>query len=94
MAATATDGAPASRDAQRGTATGAGLGGGTVYFLGGDERIPVRRYGDVPPPPEPEWEIEPGRPDLPATIAEYGGTAVLLAGLVAALIAGCLLFLR
>ena len=71
-----------------------GLGGGTVYFMGSDPPIPVRRYGIVPPPPDPEWEIERADPDAPRTIAEYGGTAVLLAGVLAALVAGVLLYAR
>jgi hypothetical protein len=70
------------------------LGGGTVYFIGSNPPIPVRRYGIVPPPSEPEWEIEPADADGPRTIAEYGGTVVLLAGLLAAVVVGGLLFLR
>ena len=56
--------------------------------------IPARRYGIVPPPPEPEWEIEPADPHAPRTIAEYGGTLVLLAGIVSAALLGWLLYLR
>lgn len=56
--------------------------------------IPVRRYGTVPPPPEAEWEIELADATAPRTIAEYGGTAVLAAGLFAAAVAGYLIYLR
>jgi len=63
---------------------------GTAYSVAG---IPVRRFGIVPPPPEPEWEIEAAEAHGPHTIAEYGGTTVLLAGLIAAVVAGCLLYL-
>ena len=81
-----------------GTQSGCGdckraLGGGTVYFLDSDPPIPVRRYGIVPPPPQAEWEIEPADADAPRTIAAYGGTAVLLAGVLAAAVAGWVLFL-
>ena len=61
--------------------------------LDSDPPIPVRRFGIVPPPPQGEWEIEPADPDAPRTIAEYGGTAVLLAGVLAAAVAGWVLFL-
>jgi hypothetical protein len=58
--------------------------------------IPVRRYGSVPPPPddEPAWEVESLSAPPPATIAEYGGRAVLLAALAAAVLAGCVLYLH
>ena len=69
------------------------LGGGTVYFMDSNPPIPVRRFGIIPPPPEAEWEIEPTDSHAPRTIAEYGGTAVLLAGVLAALVAGCVLYL-
>ena len=74
--------------------------------VGSRPDIPVRRYGTVPPFPEENesvWEIEaeeraePLRlavATAPRTIAEYGGTAVLLAALSAAALAGCVLYLH
>ncbi|MBC5786359.1 hypothetical protein H8N03_25705 [Ramlibacter sp. USB13] len=56
--------------------------------------IPVRRYGTVPPlDDEPAWVVEPlASGEAPRTIAEYGGTAVLLAAAAAAAVAGWLLY--
>lgn len=58
--------------------------------------IPVRRYGTVPPlaEDEPGWEIEPGTASAPRTIAETGATAVFLAALGAAALAGWALYLH
>ena len=67
---------------------------GNVRAIGGRGGIPVRRYGMVPPPPDADWEIEQGDGGAPRTIAEYGGTAVLAAGLFAAAVAGYLIYLR
>jgi hypothetical protein len=63
--------------------------------IGSVPGIPVRRYGTVPPPPvhESTWEVESLSGPEPRTIAEYGGRAVFLAGVGAAAVAGCLIYL-
>jgi len=60
--------------------------------IGTRSDIPVRRFGTIPLlDDEPTWEIEA---DAPRTIAEFGGTTVLLAALVTAAIGALLLYLR
>lgn len=52
--------------------------------------IPIRRFGKVPAPPAEAR----GAARAPRTIAEYGATAVFLAALGAAAVAGWLLYAR
>lgn len=55
--------------------------------------IPVRRFGTVPPlEDEPVWQVETLAAGNPRTIGEYGGTAVFLAAIGAAAVAGLLLY--
>jgi len=61
----------------------------------GSTAIPVRRYGTIPllAGDEPAWEIEPAA-SAPRTIADHGSAAVLLAGVIAALLGAVLLYLH
>ena len=62
------------------------------FGIGMRSDTPVRRYGSVPPlDDEPVWEqVDRGRP---RTIAESGGTAVLLVALATAAVVGLLVYL-
>ena len=89
------------------TACRAALHADGSYPIASDPGIPVRRYGTMPRlEEESTWDVEalvraPAACTSaltlnaagPRTIAEYGGTAVLVAGMAAAALAGWVLYL-
>jgi hypothetical protein len=64
-----------------------------VKKSGAQVDIPVRRFGMVPPPPEPDlcYEVEIEAPGA-RTIGERGAIAVWMGALIAACVAAFLLY--
>ena len=85
-------GVPGAADRWSGTPAGEDAAAHAGCGIGRRSDIPVRRYGSVPPlDDEPVWEqVDRGRP---RTIADSGGTAVLLVALATAAVVGLLLYL-
>ena len=74
----------------------AALASASSYLIPAEPGIPVRRYGKLPLlDDEPAWEIEPlAAAEAPRSVGDYGGTAVFLAAMAAAVLAGCVLYLH
>jgi hypothetical protein len=86
-------GDPAGVQDEDRTGSGTSVSPDAGRAVGTRSDIPVRRYGTAPHPvEEPVWEEVDAR--RPRTIAESGGTAVLLVALATAAVAALLLYLH